>query len=175
MPKAEEIFNGHNFGCHSAGNLLYQIFCQCSIPVNAQNIRIERTPETCGQLNDFYKIALDTTAEPEKPVFEKVETEPGKVNIIQYSEKAIAVIGDTKPIKDTLKSLGGSFNFRLTCGPGWIFPASKLEAIKTALNPKKELHEEIKKTVEFFQCTDIQLYGQVSEHTKHIMNIQNCN
>jgi len=133
LPKAEEIFNGHSFDCHSAGNLLYQIFCQSSLPANFQNIRIEKTDCTCGNLTDFYKIVFDVQAEPEKPVFEKVQTEPGKVNIIQYSEKAIAVIGDTKPIKDTLKNLGGSFNFRLTCGPGWIFPVSRLNDIQTAL------------------------------------------
>jgi hypothetical protein len=57
----------------------------------------------------------------------------GKIQIIQYSEKSIAVIGDTKPIKDKLKELGGSFNFRLTCGAGWIFPISKLNALQTSL------------------------------------------
>lgn len=67
---------------------------------------------------------------------EKTETQnvhSGKIQIIQYSEKSIAVIGDTKPIKDKLKELGGSFNFRLTCGAGWIFPMSKLNALQTSL------------------------------------------
>lgn len=64
---------------------------------------------------------------------EKIEVTAGEVNIIDYSEKAIAVIGDTKPIKDKLKELGGKFNFRLSCGPGWIFPKSKLETIQNAL------------------------------------------
>ena len=30
----------------------------------------------------------------------------GKIQIVDYSNKAIAVIGDTKPIKELLKSLG---------------------------------------------------------------------
>lgn len=62
-----------------------------------------------------------------------VETQPGTVNIIDYSEKAIAVIGDTKPIKDLLKQLGGRFNFRLSCGPGWIFSKTKLQDVTEAL------------------------------------------
>jgi hypothetical protein len=60
----------------------------------------------------------------------KKEAIAGRVEIINYSEKAIAVIGDTKPIKDKLKELGGKFNFRLTCGCGWIFPKTKLEEVK---------------------------------------------
>jgi len=71
--------------------------------------------------------------EPEKPLKEPAK-QIDNVEIIHYSDKAIAVIGDTKPIKDTLKNLGGKFNFRLTCGAGWIFPSTKLEAVKSKLN-----------------------------------------
>lgn len=65
--------------------------------------------------------------------FERAEVEPGSVQIIDYSEKAIAVIGDTRPIKDKLKDLGGKFNPRLTCGPGWIFSKKRLGAVTAAL------------------------------------------
>lgn len=57
-----------------------------------------------------------------------------EIKLIDYSEKAIAIIGDTKPIKETLKALGGRFNFRLTCGAGWIFPKTKMEEVKIKLN-----------------------------------------
>lgn len=43
------------------------------------------------------------------------------LQVINYSEKAIAVIGDTKEAKEQLKALGGRFNMRLSCGPGWVF------------------------------------------------------
>lgn len=66
--------------------------------------------------------------------FEKVEVKPGTVQIIDYSEKAVAVIGDTRPIKDKLKELGGRFNPRLTCGPGWIFSKTRLNALQAALS-----------------------------------------
>lgn len=55
------------------------------------------------------------------------------VQIIDYSEKAIAVIGDTKAIKETLKSLGGRFNNRLSCGAGWIFSKKKEQEVKSKL------------------------------------------
>lgn len=55
------------------------------------------------------------------------------VQIVDYSEKAIAVVGDTKEIKDILKSLGGRFNSHLSCGAGWIFSKLKREDVRHAL------------------------------------------
>lgn len=55
------------------------------------------------------------------------EEESSPYSIVDYSEKAIALLGDTKPIKDELRKLGGRFNPRLTCGAGWIFP-KKMES-----------------------------------------------
>lgn len=79
----------------------------------------------------------------------RTETKPAKNNktaakvlsaqnleLIDYSEKAFAIIGETKPIKETLKTLGGSFNGRLSCGPGWIFSKSKIDTVKQTLNIK---------------------------------------
>jgi hypothetical protein len=54
--------------------------------------------------------------------------------IIDYSEKAFAVIGDTKAVKDELKAIGGRFNFRLSCGAGWIFPKKCLTDVQALLN-----------------------------------------
>nr|DAE55260.1 MAG TPA: DNA TOPOISOMERASE I [Caudoviricetes sp.] len=56
------------------------------------------------------------------------------LEIIDYSEKSFAVIGNTKPIKETLKQLGGCFNGRLSCGAGWIFAKTKLDSVKQALS-----------------------------------------
>lgn len=55
------------------------------------------------------------------------------VEIIEYSEKAVAVKGDTKPLAELLKSLGGKFNPRLSFGPGWIFSKSKEPKLREAL------------------------------------------
>lgn len=58
---------------------------------------------------------------------------PPVLELIDYSEKSFAIIGETKPIKETLKTLGGSFNGRLSCGPGWIFSKSKIDTVKLTL------------------------------------------
>ena len=52
---------------------------------------------------------------------ESMPEDAPQFQIIDYSEKAIAVVGDTRDIKDKLKALGGRFNPRLSCGAGWIF------------------------------------------------------
>lgn len=70
----------------------------------------------------YHKEGEGKKQEEIKPL-EEVKVEG--IEIIDYSEKAVAVVGNTKPIKEELKSLGGRFNFRLSCGAGWIFPKSK--------------------------------------------------
>ncbi|KAJ3306653.1 hypothetical protein HDU76_004772 [Blyttiomyces sp. JEL0837] len=54
---------------------------------------------------------------------------PDSIRIVDYTEKAIAVVGETRPVKDDLKKMGGKFNLKLKVGgavvPGWIFPTAK--------------------------------------------------
>ena len=70
----------------------------------------------------------------------KPEIKQGSVNIIEYG-KGIAVIGETYPIKDKLKAIGGRFNKFLTCGAGWVFSKDKFEEIKTMLLEDKKQKE----------------------------------
>lgn len=80
-------------------------------------------------------VSLYTKPEPKQNKTNKTETIKAKgLQIIDYSEKAIAIVGDTRAIKDTLKTLGGRFNAHLTCGAGWIFSKSKEAAIREALS-----------------------------------------
>jgi hypothetical protein len=81
----------------------------------------------------FVNEAEEPTTE-KAPNFEAVQVPEGEIQIIDYSEKAFAVIGETKPIKDKLKDLGGKFNFRLSCGAGWIFSKTKLEEVTNFLS-----------------------------------------
>lgn len=78
------------------------------------------------------EISLYTKPEPKQNKPDTIEAKG--VQIIDYSEKAIAIIGDTRAIKDTLKTLGGRFNARLTCGAGWIFSKAKEATLREALN-----------------------------------------
>jgi len=106
----------------------YEIWSKTSLPVGAivKGFKWEGNDVVI----DFEAPAATAT---EAPNFERVEVEPGSVQVIDYSDKAFAVIGDTKPVKDKLKELGGSFNPRLTCGAGWIFSKKRLEAVTAAL------------------------------------------
>lgn len=79
-------------------------------------------------------ISKDDFDEIKKVIkFEKENKEKEAFKIINYSEKAIAIIGDTISIKDKLKEIGGRYNPRLTCGAGWIFPKSKKEQLNKIL------------------------------------------
>lgn len=73
-----------------------------------------------------------TPAKKNEPAVKTISVQGLK--LIDYSEKAFAIIGETKPIKETLSDLGGSYNRRLSCGPGWIFSKSRIDTVKQTLN-----------------------------------------
>lgn len=79
------------------------------------------------------EISLYTKPEPKQSEPAKAIKTEG-IQLINYSEKAIAIIGDTRAIKDTLKTLGGRFNAHLTCGAGWIFSKAKEATLREALS-----------------------------------------
>ena len=85
----------------------------------------ETAPENRG-------ISLYTKPEPKQSKTETIEAKG--VQIIDYSEKAIAIVGETRAIKETLKTLGGKFNRHLSCGAGWIFSKAKEATLREALN-----------------------------------------
>lgn len=61
-----------------------------------------------------------------------------KLELVDYSEKAIAVFGDTKVVKDQLYDLGGRFNYSLNHDgkkeAGWIFSKKLTEKVKTFIS-----------------------------------------
>ncbi len=79
---------------------------------NEDNIRIRKTDDTTPL-----------------PPSDKNDTSKNGCTLVEYSEKAIAVFGETKAIKDELKAMGGKFNSRLTFNgkrlAGWIFSKSQ--------------------------------------------------
>jgi len=85
-------------------------------PVQQQN-----SPE----LSDLTFADLFSSSKPEKP------KNPYNLQIIDYSDKAVAVIGDTKAVKATLQAHGGKYNPFLKCGKGWIFPKYKEPQIRS--------------------------------------------
>jgi hypothetical protein len=94
---------------------------------------IERYALTAGDEANIC-VKVRTKAEKVKEVV------TGDFQIVDYSEKALAVFGDTKPIKDQLKALDGRFNPKLTHEgekrAGWIFSRSKEQELKNLLTVK---------------------------------------
>ena len=99
--------------------------------------------------NEFNEIKLSEARE-----------QTADLRIIDYSDKCIAVVGETRAIKDKLAKMGGRFNSRLTCGAGWVFPKTKLDLVQgfikgnqilLGVEPKQQkdeaLWEEFKKRV----------------------------
>ena len=56
------------------------------------------------------------------------------LRIVDYGERTIAVVGNTKPHKDALKSIGGYFVYRTQWGPAWVFRDKKREVIQAYIN-----------------------------------------
>ena len=81
-----------------------------------------------AEFNDV-KAAMKEEAQEEAPA--------PSFEVVDYSEKAIAVTGDTRSISDSLKALGGRFNPRLSCGPGWIYSKRQEEAVRALLGGAK--------------------------------------
>ena len=57
-----------------------------------------------------------------------------ELRIVDYGERTIAVVGNTKPHKDALKSIGGYFVYRTQWGPAWVFREKKRDIIQAYLS-----------------------------------------
>ena len=177
-------------GYDNINDNLHRILYDTEIPINGAYIGLVVRGENETYSRNFYNISFDVpevakTEVKESANFEAVEVPAGEIQIIDYSSKAIAVIGDTKPIKDQLKEIGGKFNFRLSCGPGWIFPKTKLQELENFLSggepeateePEQEeettLQDEVSKTINFIAELDIKNTGTVTESVQECARVQ---
>lgn len=57
-----------------------------------------------------------------------------ELRIVEFGERSFAVIGDTKPHKDSLKAMGGYFMIRTQWGPVWTFPNKKRERVQAFID-----------------------------------------
>lgn len=53
------------------------------------------------------------------------------IKIEEYTDRSIVVNGETRKYKEDLKKLGGKYNGNLKNGPGWVFPKSAENSVKT--------------------------------------------
>lgn len=94
------------------------------------------------EVSDEYKV-IEPKAKKSSIKTEKAEeavTVEG-LEVVDYSEKAIAVFGDTKAIKEQLKELGGRFNPSLNYNgekrAGWIFSKKKADEVRNLMASEK--------------------------------------
>lgn len=119
------------------------------------------------KVSDEYKViepkAKKSSVKAEK-VEEAKEVEAVTVEVLEivdYSEKAIAVFGDTKAVKDQLKELGGRFNPSLNYNgekrAGWIFSKKQADKVRELLAPAKSEKEADENTDEALPLENIHL------------------
>ena len=95
------------------------------------------------------------------------------IKLVQYSDKSVAVFGDTKELKQELKSLGGRFNKNLTDpdngnkAEGWIFSMKKKELIERELSINIQ-EKPVEKPVEVEKQVEKQVEKPVVQQSKYI-------
>ena len=119
------------------------------------------------EVSDEYQV-IEPKAKKSNGKVEKVEeakevksaTVEG-IEVVDYSEKAIAVFGDTKAIKEQLKELGGRFNPSLNYNgekrAGWIFSKKQTDKVRELLAPAKSEKEADENTDEALPLENIHL------------------
>lgn len=119
------------------------------------------------KVSDEYKV-IEPKAKKSSVKAEKVEEAKEvesvaveELEIVDYSEKAIAVFGDTKAIKEQLKELGGRFNPSLNYNgekrAGWIFSKKQVNKVRELLAPIKNEEEAERITEEAHPLENIHL------------------
>lgn len=98
---------------------------------------IERYAHTAGDEANLCIKAPQTDSDTAQQPTASEHFATLKLEIVEYSEKAIAVFGDTKPIKDVLKGLNGLFRANLTYKgerrAGWIYSKKQETKVREAL------------------------------------------
>lgn len=143
LPQLEELLKDYHSDDYdnSTERVFYRLCSKTSFPANYTEAKIIKTDCRCGSMEDFYKIVFNTQETDQQTTAEPIEQTAGSINIVDYSEKAFAIIGaaeDLKAIQIKMYDLGGKYNKYLKCGPGYIFSKKKLEEVTAALSePQK--------------------------------------
>ena len=98
---------------------------------------IERYAHTAGDEANLCMKAPQTDSDTAEQSTATADLSTLSLEIVEYSEKAIAVFGDTKPIKDVLKNLNGLFRANLSYKgerrAGWIYSKKQETKVREAL------------------------------------------
>lgn len=137
------------------------------------------------KVSDEYKViepkAKKSSVKPEK-VEEAKDVEAVTVEgleIVDYSEKAVVVFGDTKAIKDQLKELGGRFNPALKHNgekrAGWIFGKKQADKVKKLMAPislNRSLYHDLPGIIEMGNKIEAGSLSVSSFYTPIIKNVE---
>lgn len=114
----------------------YEDLIEACLELHSDEADPELMIQDCDDMPDGLTVGESITREEFDDIKQALQEESAGApaySIIDYSDKAIAVTGDTRQISGELKRIGGRFNPRLTCGPGWIFPAKKRAELEALL------------------------------------------
>jgi hypothetical protein len=85
-----------------------------------------------NKLDKFLELINSDTEKSEVTTDFNLETIP---TIQKYTDKSFILIGNTKPYKDKIKELGGSWNSKLKDGnKAWVFSLTKQKEVESWLN-----------------------------------------
>lgn len=129
-------------------NIAYRIASKTSFPASYEYFKTVRTDLDAGSgYESFFMLEFvgvsEVKTETKKEVEEiKTTVKDGEIQVIEYSEKSFAVIGEkTKEIKEKLIELGGGYNRHLKCGAGFIFSNKRLENVIEYLKSINEVEQ----------------------------------
>ena len=106
-------------------------------PIHDLEKFIERYAHTAGDEANLCMKAPQRNSDTAEQSTATADLSTLSLEIVEYSEKAIAVFGDTRPIKDILKDLNGLFRANLTYKgerrAGWIYSKKQETKVREAL------------------------------------------
>lgn len=133
---------------------LWEVWRKSPLPVGAKVTGLTTTGADSGLIENLYRVSYEGGQQPKRAAAElptgtqaAAEVTPGTVQLVDYSEKAFAIIGDTYPIREKLQKIGGKFNKFLKCGPGWIFSKKRIDEVRAAIQAKTEQQADELETV----------------------------
>lgn len=148
IPELESFIDRFQYGYFNGMEDIYEHTKDYKDPIMdgyiLQSYKFVTARHEKAELPETRNSLVETPPAPLAPISDAPQTPPRtesdakKLEIIDYSERAIALIGDTKPYKDELKALGGSFNAYLrhnnerVCG--WIFSKKRETEVRNFLN-----------------------------------------
>ena len=107
--------------------------------MNKTTVFVYKTFEGTGKVSKPSRISRPKFSRPSNTDV-STDVKIADVKIVDYSAKAIAVFGDTRPFLDKFKAIGGRYNRFLTNPktgekqPGWIFSKKKRGAVENAIS-----------------------------------------